>query len=233
MTTRTIIRMPVADLATSEDAPALQRMVGTIEHDGHVLVDILGEPPAGQTVWQASWDGHGPLIARVPLDEAGLLAHLPGTPEFDDDGEQVGTAPPVLHMPVEIAGWPAWDTAVPEPLEPLRAAARARVNAAYNQATDALAAGYPYRERESWHVQVSEAQALLANAGAATPWIDMAAAQRGIDRQDLAQRIHANDQQYRVIHGTLSGTRQALEDQIAAATTAQDIEAINWPQETA
>lgn len=227
---RTVLRITGSNLTQGEGAPPLQHMHGTISHLGYVLIDHLGDPPAGHIVAQWRWPGYGPLIELVALDQATLLAHLPPTHDYDDEGNITATHPPVLHMPVEIAGWPAWDSAVPEPMEPLRAAARARINASYNEATDALAAGYPYRERESWHVQVSEAQALLADGDAETPWIDAAAAQRGIERVDLAQRIQTNDQQYRLIHGTLSGIRQGLEDAITAASTANEINAINWPR---
>ena len=99
----------------------------------------------------------------------------------------------------------------------------------------AIAAGYPPSERESWPVQTSEAYALLADDTAPTPWIDAAAAARGLDRIELAQRIAAKDAQYRVISGTLSGVRQCIEDQIdAAGDAAVALQAIDvtacWPE---
>ncbi|MBV7457295.1 hypothetical protein KW843_22635 [Acidovorax sp. sif1233] len=100
-----------------------------------------------------------------------------------------------------------------------------------------IAAGYPPSERESWHVQTSEARALLADAHALTPWIDGAAAARGIDRLVLAQRIAAKDDAYRAIHGALTGARQRIEDLIdAAGEDAQALQLIDvlagWPSES-
>ena len=101
----------------------------------------------------------------------------------------------------------------------------------------AIAAGYPPSERESWPVQTSEAKALLADANASTPWIDAAATARGVDRLELANRIVAKDAVYRVISGTLSGVRQRIEDAIdAAAGDEQALQAIDvtagWPEGT-
>ena len=87
----------------------------------------------------------------------------------------------------------------------------------YERRMQAIAAGYPPSERESWSVQTAEAYALVADPQASTPWIDAASAARGLDRVELAQRIVAKDAQYRVISGTLSGVRQRIEDQIDAA----------------
>lgn len=117
----------------------------------------------------------------------------------------------------------AWLVAggVPLPAE-LRAAAeivaglRLALAAEYRKHIQVIAAGYPLSERESWPVQTEEARALEADPAAATPWIDAAAAARGLDRLVLAQRIREKDDAYRQVHGLLTGTRQRIEDQIDA-----------------
>ena len=112
---------------------------------------------------------------------------------------------------------------------------RTALTAEYERRMQAIAAGYPPSERESWPVQTSEAYALLDDATAPTPWIDAAASARGLDRIELAQRIAAKDAQYRVISGALSGVRQRIEDQIdavgddQAALQAIDVTA-GWPE---
>lgn len=114
-------------------------------------------------------------------------------------------------------------------------ALRLALTAEYEQRMQAIAAGYPPSERESWPAQTQESKALLADANAATPWIDAAATARNIDRIELAQRIVAKDAMYRVISGTLSGVRQRIEDQIDAAGDDQaalqviDVTA-GWPE---
>ena len=112
---------------------------------------------------------------------------------------------------------------------------RTALTAEYERRMQAIAAGYPPSERESWSVQTEEAKALLADPSAPTPWIDAAASARGLDRVELAQRIVAKDAQYRVISGTLSGVRQRIEDQIDAAGDDQTaLQAIDvtagWPE---
>lgn len=114
---------------------------------------------------------------------------------------------------------------------------RIALTAEYERRMQAIAAGYPPSERESWPVQTQEAKALLADAQASTPWIDAAATARNIDRIELANRIVAKDAMYRVFSGTLSGVRQRIEDAIdAAAGDAQALQAIDvtagWPKGT-
>lgn len=121
----------------------------------------------------------------------------------------------------------------PQPIDPDQL--RTALTAEYERRMQAIAAGYPPSERESWPVQTSEAYSLLADLQASTPWIDAASTARGLDRLELAQRIVAKDAQYRVISGTLSGVRQRIEDQIDAAGDDQAaLQAIDvtagWPE---
>lgn len=123
----------------------------------------------------------------------------------------------------------------PSPVSPDQL--RTALTAEYERRIQAIAAGYPPSERESWPVQTSEAHALLADPAASTPWIDAAATARNIDRIELANRIVAKDAMYRVFSGTLSGVRQRIEDAIdAAAGDAQALQAIDvtagWPKGT-
>lgn len=108
------------------------------------------------------------------------------------------------------------------------------VNEQYAQRMNAVALPYPQYERESWPMQLQEAQSLAADPAAATPWIDACAAQRGLECSELAQCILAKDSAYRFISGQLTGARQAHEDAIEAL---QDLEALRsydetqgWPQ---
>lgn len=145
-------------------------------------------------------------------------------------------------QPVEASG--GWEQAwmvVPlaaDDIAQVRARLLAALNAEYERRMHVIAGGYPLSERESWHVQTAEARALIADVHALTPWINGAAAARQIDRLVLAQRIAAKDDQYRAIHGALTGARQRIEDLIDAA--GQDAEALQmidvfagWPSESA
>ncbi|WP_312305581.1 hypothetical protein [Pulveribacter sp.] len=122
----------------------------------------------------------------------------------------------------------------PPPAVELRTQLVAALADEYEARMRVISAVYPPSERESWPVQTAEARALLADPAAATPWIDAAAAARGINRVELAARIVAKDEAYRVVHGLLTGVRQAIEDRLdAAGEDASALQAIDitggWP----
>lgn len=98
----------------------------------------------------------------------------------------------------------------------------------------AVALPYPQYERESWPIQLQEAQSLVADPTAATPWINACAAQRGLECSELALRILAKDAAYRFISGQLTGARQAHEDAINALQDLADLQLYDvttlWPQ---
>ncbi len=110
--------------------------------------------------------------------------------------------------------------------------AQARINAAYQAAVDVMTAGYPEDEIKSWPKQEQEARAWLASPSeAVTPWIDAAAAARGITKGDLVAKIIDNANIFTVAHGALTGKRQALRDQIDALgndPTQEQLDAIQW-----
>ncbi len=125
---RAIYRVPagILSMLTPEQLDALQSvlaqyafpMPGTIEHDGFALVDGVTQDnfdpavmPALGMDWEClglwQWPGSGPLRELVPLAADAMLLHLPDVVTYDQDGEVVDTAPPVLHVPHNWAGWPA------------------------------------------------------------------------------------------------------------------------------
>lgn len=102
------------------------------------------------------------------------------------------------------------------------------INRAFEQAMNALVAGYPEREISSWPQQEKEARAYIANNAAATPLLDALSAARGVTKGVLAQKIVQKSAQYAAAAGALIGKRQALEDKINAATTLTELQAITW-----
>jgi hypothetical protein len=126
-----------------------------------------------------------------------------------------------------------WEQAAPPPPSAAEriSAAHARINAAYEKAVKELTAGYPDREIASWDKQEAEARALYADTSAVTPWIDGAAAARGMPRLNLAILIISNANALLPFHGALTGKRQKLRDAIDALgseATQQQLDAIKW-----
>lgn len=90
-------------------------------------------------------------------------------------------------------------------------------NEAYTRATDSLTADYPQREKDTWPTQNEQAAAWAADPeNAATPWIDRAAAERGIDREEYLRRTLVKAEQFKILSAFLTGRRQRYEDQIKA-----------------
>lgn len=90
-------------------------------------------------------------------------------------------------------------------------------NDAYSAATRAITTDYPQLEKDTWPTQDKESKAWVADPNnALTPWIDRAAARRGLSREEYLRRTLAKAWQFEVISSYLTGTRQNYEDQIKA-----------------
>ena len=119
-------------------------------------------------------------------------------------------------------------------LEDKRAAVLSRINASCETAMAQLRASYPDSEVLSWSQQAKEADALLADSGAATPLLSAIASERGMNVADLAEKVRANTVAYSCASGQIIGKRQALEDalmsiDLTAKDAAEQMDAINWP----
>lgn len=129
-----------------------------------------------------------------------------------------------------------WNAAAPPAPPPptaseLIAFAHSRINAAYSAAVAALTSGYPQNEIDSWPKQEQEARAWTADNAVATPWIDSAAASRGIVKADFVALVIANADALAPLHGALTGKRQKLRDQIDAlgsSPTQAQLDSIIW-----
>lgn len=99
-------------------------------------------------------------------------------------------------------------------------------NDAYASATLAITDGYPDLEKDTWPTQDREIKAWQLNNDASTPWIDTAAAIRGLDRLVYIQKTLTKIAQFEQASAFLTGLRQRYEDQIKAATQITQIEAI-------
>ena len=183
-----------------------------------------------------SWvDDHG----RVVMHGAS-----PGVPDIGPGYVLVESQPPGddyyraadawVQMPARPGAdhewdWPTHTWIDPRTLDDLRRERLRVINAAFDTAAAALVAGYPALERSTWHMQESEALAWQTNPAAPTPYLDAVADARGIDYDDMRNKTLGNVLLFRAASAQLVGTRQALRDAIADATTREAIEAITWP----
>lgn len=116
--------------------------------------------------------------------------------------------------------WSQLKTAEQKSAEQAAATLKARItgnNTAYETATKALTADYPQLEKDTWPTQNEQAAAWVADpTNASTPWIDRAAAERGIAREEYLRRTLVKAEQFKILSAFLTGRRQRYEDQIKA-----------------
>jgi hypothetical protein len=99
-------------------------------------------------------------------------------------------------------------------------------NAAYETAISQMTADYPASEIATWERQRAEVIAWEADSTAATPWIDIAASARGLDRDIYLTRTLEKVHAFAQASAWLTGRRQGIDDAIRAATTLEELRAI-------
>lgn len=116
-----------------------------------------------------------------------------------------------------------------EVLLELKDAAVKRNNTAYNLVTLSITKNYPQLEKDTWPTQDKEIKAWQTDpANALTPWIDTAASVRGLTREDYLARTIAKVQQFEQVSAYLTGLRQKYEDQIKAASSAAELNLLEF-----
>jgi len=117
-----------------------------------------------------------------------------------------------------------------DPLDQPRAAALASLNAAYEAEFATIKAQYPDSERESWPIQLREAEVLASDPDAVTPYLNGLITQRGFGETavELAVKVQAKNLAYGSLSSSLTGKRHRLEHQILTATTVEQVQAVVW-----
>ena len=100
------------------------------------------------------------------------------------------------------------------------------INMKYDEATSSLVSAYPSTELLTFTKQEEEARSWRFDNTVSTPMIDALVLGRGIDKAELVRRIINKAETFATATGYLTGQRQKYEDQLDAATTAEEIEAI-------
>ena len=163
-------------------------------------------------------------------DFAAAMSRAPGETLSVADVREIDG---VLHGRIVIVAPP--EPTVAEQIASALASCQAGINAECARRTAAVRADTPQDEVQSWGKQEQEARALLADPSAATPLLTAIAAARGVPLPLLAEKVVDKSDAYAIYTGALIGTRQALEDRMAAIDiTAPDalaqIDAVQWPE---
>lgn len=146
---------------------------------------------------------------------------------------------PPADMPAPMWRGNAWVSAVPWTAQQVRsqdelvaqaAGLRATLvkenNAKYEAAIGKMTSEYPATEITTWERQRAEAVAWGNDPATPTPWIDIAASARGLDRDEYLTRTLAKVNAFAMVSAYLTGRRQGIDDQIKAATTSEQLESI-------
>lgn len=103
-----------------------------------------------------------------------------------------------------------WGTAMPSISDLIKAN-----NSTYEAATTALTADYPQLEKDTWPTQDEETKSWISDPdNASTPWINKAASERGIEREEYLRRTLVKSRQFKLLSSFLTGRRQKYEDSI-------------------
>lgn len=100
------------------------------------------------------------------------------------------------------------------------------VNSGYDSAVSDYMKTYPEAELLTFDKQEKEAREWTEDNSTSTPFLDGLAKARGIDKANLVSRVIKKAEAFQTAISTLTGIRQKYEDEIDAATTAEEIEAI-------
>ena len=111
-------------------------------------------------------------------------------------------------------------------LEELKTNKLSEINNLYNIATESLVLTYPSTELLTFDKQEQEARAWQEDNSVETPLIDMLAAGRQIDKEELVRRIIVKADSFALITGYLTGQRQRYEDLLEKVKTIEEIENI-------
>lgn len=192
---------------------------------GHVVRWVTALHPVIDTkTYGAPGTGSWEVIEDHRKDKLWLAHGKPYTLGADHEGQSydgLGPVPAWLHVDEPPA---------PEPtLAEAQAAQLVLINTSFEQAAQALTAGYPEAERLTWPIQQSEALAWAADETAPTPYLDGLADARGITPAEMRALTLAQVQAFQAASQQLVGTRQRLRDEINAAATVADVRAVVWP----
>lgn len=111
-------------------------------------------------------------------------------------------------------------------LEEVKAAKLAEINGACDGILNDAASDYPTSEIQTFSQQTAEAQAYTLDKNALVPLLSALAQSRGIELDELVQRVLAKHEAFSVLSGVVIGQRQAFEDRLSVCETAEEVDAI-------
>ena len=114
--------------------------------------------------------------------------------------------------------------ALPEQtLDEAKAIKLTEINSACDKVLHDLVGTYPALEIFTFEQQLADARAYTADNTAETPVLSKLAVARGVELPDLVNRVLEKAEHFKDVSARAVGQRQALEDQLNAAKTSDDV----------
>jgi hypothetical protein len=191
--------------------------------------------PVTDHYWAKPGQTPAPAPSSIRLSD-GTLRTDPTTfteAELNDAGYTIKASPPPSAEPWQRVVWDGEQWTTPDrDLADVQAETRAAVRQEAESRLRPLLDEYNEPERLSWERQLEQARAFEADNTAKTPLMDALATQRGLTRDQMADRIIGAADTFESQAGAILGLQQAAEDAAKAATTAEDAykaRNVNWP----
>ena len=121
----------------------------------------------------------------------------------------------------------AYDECVVVQFNCAKEAKQTEINSQFKASTALIKAGIAQEEIDTFGTQESEALAYQADNLATVPLLTGLAAVRNMTVSELAIRVLAHAAAYKTAMGEVMGKKHALEDQVKAALTVEELEKIN------
>ena len=158
------------------------------------------------------------LESEYPTAVPRLFGTCPASPDTSTPG--------VLSVLTRVEYETALETELEARFVRLREGLIQSNNRAYESAINDLTRDYPPSEIATWERQRAEVIAWEADLASPTPWINLAASARGLDRVEYLNRTLAKVHAFAQASAFLTGRRQGIDDAIRVAKTPAELSAI-------
>jgi len=126
-------------------------------------------------------------------------------PDYNELTQRLSVWKPMLNSSGEwVAGYEVIDL----PEDEAKANQIRAITKEFESTVSQLKSGYSESEIQSWDLQIKEAEWFLLDSEADTPLLDSISSARGMDKQELSERILTNAKSYAVIFGAALGKKQ-------------------------
>jgi len=168
-------------------------------------------------LWQTQPDFRGETLYRTSDKEALVVDSVGGIPSGYTN-----------LQPSEFGEWSGsqWISNDEQELLSVKQVKQFEINQKADASLSGITAAYPESERLSWNKQELEARSWLNDQAAKTPLLSGISRSRGIELENLIEKVIIKSDAFAVRSGLVFGCRQMLEEMVETASTVGDVNSI-------